>query len=156
MRSPDLSAQLGGGRGDCFAQWHLCSGHPGFKLVTSSFLTMLLHRVPLSHPQLADEEASILQAHAALLLDDLLDSLENISGHRDIPTHVDVSSLLLQALVHRLWQLLAQYILYVFLTERQRRRRRSDERVRRSHVWGKKQCENESVKCKRLLGSETK
>lgn len=57
---------------------------------------------PLPYPKLADEEASILQAHVALLLDNLLDSLENISGHCNIPTHVDVSSLLSQALVHRL------------------------------------------------------
>lgn len=47
-----------------------------------------------SYPKLADEEASILQAHVALLLDDLLDSLENVPGHCNIPTHVDVSSLL--------------------------------------------------------------
>lgn len=56
----------------------------------------------LSYPELADEQASFLQAHAALLLDDLLDVLENIAGHRHIPAHVDVSSLLPQALVHPL------------------------------------------------------
>lgn len=55
-----------------------------------------------SYPKLTDKEASILQAHVALLLDDLLDSLENISCHCHIPTHVDVSTLLPQALVHRL------------------------------------------------------
>lgn len=78
-------------------------------------------RLFLSYPKLADEEASILQAHVALLLDDLLDSLENVAGHCDIAANVDVSSLLPQALVHSLRQLLTQYILYIFLTERQRR-----------------------------------
>lgn len=97
------------------------------------------HRFPLSYPKLADEEASILQAHVALLLDDLLDSLENIPSHCNIPAHVDVSSLLPQALVHRLWQLLTQYILHIFLTERQRR---YDECAWRSYVW--KQCEKQS------------
>lgn len=95
-------------------------------------------RFPLSYPKLADEEASILQAHVALLLDDLLDSLENITGHCNIPAHVDVSSLLPQALVHHLWQLLTQYILHIFLTERQRR---YDEYAWRSYVW--KQCEKQ-------------
>lgn len=89
------------------------------------------------YPKLADKEASILQAHVGLLLDDLLDSLENISGHCNVPTHVDVSPLLPQALVYRLWQLLAQYILYIFLTERQKR---NDEcawgsQVRKETMW---------------------
>lgn len=92
----------------------------------ANIAVMTLHRElrcsPLSYPKLADEEASIFQAHAALLLDDLLDSLENVPGHSDIPTHVDVSSLLPQALVHRLWQLLAQCILYIFLTEAEEER----------------------------------
>lgn len=67
-------------------------------------MSKVLHqrRAPLSYPQLADEEASILQAHVALLLDDLLDSFENIARHCNVPAHVDVSSLLPQALVHRL------------------------------------------------------
>lgn len=82
-------------------------------------MVRVLHCSLLSYPELADEEASILQAHIALLLDDLLDRLENISRHGYIPTNVDVSSLLLQALVHCLWQLLAQYILYIFLTGRE-------------------------------------
>lgn len=60
----------------------------------------------LSYPKPADEQASVLQAHVALLLDDLLDVLENIPGHCNIPAHIDVSSLLPQALVHPLWQLL--------------------------------------------------
>lgn len=50
-----------------------------------------------------------------MLLDDLLNSLKNIPSHSDISAHVDVSSLLLQALVHSLRQLLAQYILDIFL-----------------------------------------
>lgn len=67
-----------------------------------NIVLMALRMFRLAYPKLADKKASILQAHAALLLDDLLDSLENISGHRNIPTNVDVSSLLPQALVHRL------------------------------------------------------
>lgn len=76
-------------------------------------------RLPPSYPEFADEEAGVLQAHAALLLYDLLDGLENIPGHRNIPAHVDVSSLLPQALVHGLRQLLAQCILDIFLLHRQ-------------------------------------
>lgn len=76
---------------------------------------------PPSYPELADEEASVLQAHVALLLDDLLDGLEDVSSHRDVSAHIDVPPLLAQALVHRLRQLLPQNVLDVFLTERQRR-----------------------------------
>ena len=68
-----------------------------------------------SYPQLADEEAGVLQAHVGLLFDNLLDGLEDIPGHCDIPTHIDVSSLLLQVPVHSLWQLLAQRVLHIFL-----------------------------------------
>lgn len=94
---------------DCIAQGHHFT-LPALQavqwgLTVNIMVTMLhseMHFFPLSYPKLADEEASILQAHVALLLDDLLDSLENIPGHCNIPADVDVSSLLLQALVHRL------------------------------------------------------
>lgn len=55
-----------------------------------------------AHPELADVEAGVLQAHVALLPDDLLDGLENVSSHRDIAAHVNVPPFLLKALVHRL------------------------------------------------------
>lgn len=56
----------------------------------------------ISYSKFADEVASVLQSHVALLLDDLLNSFENISSHRNVPTHVDVSALLPQTLVHLL------------------------------------------------------
>lgn len=87
---------------------------PPFYHFTIPFLSLI--KLHPSYPKLAEEEASVLQAHAALLLDDLLHGLENVSGHGDVPAHVDVSTFLPQALVHRLRQMLAQYVLYVFLT----------------------------------------
>lgn len=56
----------------------------------------------ISYSKFADVEASVLQSHVALLLDDLLNSFEDISSHRNVPAHVDVSTLLPQTLVHLL------------------------------------------------------
>ncbi len=93
---------------DCFAQGHSCDGEEPFRLTSLrvaqwglmvNIKLLMFHTdlccFSLSYPKLADEEARILQAHVALLFDDLLDSLENIPCHCNIPTHVDVSSFFL-------------------------------------------------------------
>lgn len=59
-----------------------------------------------THPQLADERARLLHRQLALLPHDALNSLEDVPGHGDIPTDVDVASLLLQRFEHGLGQLL--------------------------------------------------
>lgn len=104
-------------------QIHTCEGaaHACICAAALAMNNTSRHRYHLSYPKLADEQASFLQAHVALLLDDLLDVLENIPSHRNIPAHVDMSSLLPQAVVHPLRQLLTQCVLHVFLTRRQRR-----------------------------------
>jgi len=59
-----------------------------------------------AHPQLADERSCLLHRQLALLPDNALDGLEDVPGHGDIPTDVDVASLLLQCFEHGLGQLL--------------------------------------------------
>lgn len=103
-----------------------------FELQLQRWTTLPQHRYHLSYPKPADEQASVLQAHVALLLDDLLDILENVPGHRNIAAHVDVSSLLPQALVHPLWQLFTQRILHIFLTRRQGEMTKSRMKMKRT------------------------
>lgn len=108
-----------------------------FELQLQRWTTLPQHCYHLSYPKPADEQASVLQAHVALLFDDLLDVLENIPGHCNIPAHVDVSSLLPQALVHPLWQLLTQRILHIFLTRgNDKVKHENEENGRFRRHWG--------------------
>lgn len=66
----------------------------------------LVQGMDTTHPQLADESACLLHRQLALLPHDALNGLEDVPSHGDIPTDVDVASLLLQRFVHRLGQLL--------------------------------------------------
>lgn len=67
---------------------------------------MVSGRADATHPQLADESACLLHRQLALLPHDALNGLEDVPGHGDIPTDVDVASLLLQCFEHGLGQLL--------------------------------------------------
>lgn len=73
-----------------------------------------------THPQLAEEGSCLLSRQLALLPHDELHGLEHVPGHGDIPTDVDVASLLLQCLEHGLGQLLLQHVLHVFLRDGRR------------------------------------
>ena len=70
---------------------------------------------PVTHPQPADEHASVLYGEFPLLGHDALDGFEDIGGHGDVPTDVNVAPLLLQGSVHSLGQLLLQDVLHVLL-----------------------------------------
>lgn len=69
----------------------------------------------VAHPQAADEHAGVLHRELPLPGHDALDGFEDVGGHGDIPTDVNVAPLLLQGSVHSFRQLLLQDILYVLL-----------------------------------------
>lgn len=84
-------------------------------------------KAAITHPQPADEHASVLHRELPLLGHDALDGFEDIGSHGDVSADVNVAPLLLQGSVHGFCQLLLQDVLHVLLQGAGRPVRRSQE-----------------------------